>query len=148
MVQHGSRLATAESCTGGWVAKCVTDVPGSSAWFEAGLVTYSNRAKETLLGVPRDLLIRHGAVSEAVVREMAAGALRVTDADRVIAVTGIAGPSGGTEDKPVGLVWLAWGRRGDDELTVACERFAGNRGDVRRQTVARALRTMSDVLAG
>src|SRR5580700_10352372 len=102
----GQRLATAESCTGGWVAKALTDVPGSSQWFECGFVTYSNAAKMRDVGVLARTLADHGAVSEATVREMAAGALRVSGADIAVAISGIAGPDGGTVDKPVGTVWF------------------------------------------
>src|SRR5215469_3217637 len=108
----GRRLATAESCTGGWVAKACTDVAGSSQWFECGFVTYSNAAKVRDLGVSEATLASHGAVSEPTVREMAAGALRVSGADIAVAISGIAGPEGGTPTKPVGTVWfgLAWRR--------------------------------------
>ena len=110
LLKRGRVLATAESCTGGWVAKLVTDVAGSSQWFDRGFVTYSNPAKQAMLGVSADTLARHGAVSRATAIEMARGALRNSDADLTVAVTGIAGPSGGTDRKPVGLVWygLAW----------------------------------------
>ncbi len=131
-------LATAESCTGGWVAKALTDVPGSSAWFERGFVTYTNHAKQDLLGVRRATLARWGAVSEQTVREMVAGALNHSPATAALAVSGIAGPSGGTPEKPVGLVWLAWGRRGG-AISAARYRFPGDREAVRRQAVITAL---------
>lgn len=134
-------VATAESCTGGWIAKVVTDLPGSSDWFGYGVVSYSNAAKQELLGVPAGLLIEHGAVSEPVVIAMAEGILRRSDADLAVAVSGIAGPSGGSDDKPVGLVWFAWAVMDDRGLKVKAEhrRFEGDRQAVRRQTVAVAL---------
>lgn len=143
----GLRLVTAESCTGGWVAECVTDVPGSSEWFDRGFVTYSNAAKTELLGVAPGLIEAHGAVSEAVVRAMAAGALRHSPAQVAVAVSGIAGPSGGTPGKPVGTVWFAWQRRGQD-CRVRLERFDGERRSVRRQAVAVALEGVRDACGG
>jgi len=107
-VQRGATLATAESCTGGWIAKTLTDVAGSSAWFECGVVTYSYEAKESLLGVRPETLAQHGAVSRECVVEMVAGALARFGATVAVAVTGIAGPTGGTPDKPVGTVWIGW----------------------------------------
>jgi nicotinamide-nucleotide amidase len=135
-------LATAESCTGGMIAKYITDLAGSSAWFERGWVTYSDRAKRQELGVAGGLLKRHGAVSEQVARAMARGALRSSRAGIAVAVTGIAGPDGGTEDKPVGTVWIAWARRQPGGALVVARRylFNGNRDSVRRQTVAAALK--------
>jgi len=137
----GRMLATAESCTGGWIAKVLTDIPGSSEWFGYGIVSYSNQAKQELLDVPIDVLVEHGAVSEAVVRAMAEGAIRHGDADLAVSVSGIAGPDGGTEDKPVGNVWFAWATLDDQGLrSFATEHhFAGDRDDVRRQTVVVAL---------
>lgn len=142
LVGRGRTLATAESCTGGYVAKVCTDLPGSSRWFACALVTYSNESKERLLGVKRATLTRSGAVSEAVAREMARGALRQSGADIVVAVTGIAGPDGGTRLKPVGTVWFAWGYRRGRTVIVAAERrcFRGDRNQVRRRTVRHALR--------
>jgi len=147
LAARGWRLATAESCTGGWIAKALTDVSGSSGWFESGLVTYSNRAKTALAGVPEALLVEHGAVSEPVVRAMAEGARAAAGCDMALAVSGIAGPDGGSETKPVGLVWLAWAL---PESTVSEHRiFAGDREAVRRATVARALaRALELVAAG
>ena len=133
------KAATAESCTGGGVAAALTDVPGSSQWFERGYVTYSNAAKLQDLGVEGAVLERHGAVSAAVVEQMAAGALRASGADVAVAVSGIAGPDGGTADKPVGLVFLAAMRRGGG-VHVLRELFAGDRAAVRRAAVAAALR--------
>ena len=134
-------VATAESCTGGWIAKSITDVPGSSAVFGYGVVSYSNGAKEQMLGVSNATLEEHGAVSERVVEEMAEGALRLSGADIAVAVSGIAGPDGDTDDKPVGTVWFAWAvRDGSNLLTDAsCEQFSGDRELVRELTVAHAL---------
>lgn len=134
----GQTLATAESCTGGWIAKCLTDLAGSSAWFAGGLVTYGNAAKQTLLGVQAEALTQYGAVSETVARQMAEGACRALGTTHAVAVTGIAGPDGGRPDKPVGTVWLAWAG-GGRETQAECLHFAGDRQAVRRQTVAAAL---------
>ncbi|UPG91597.1 CinA family protein [Luteibacter aegosomaticola] len=131
-------VATAESCTGGWISKALTDLAGSSAWFEAGVVTYSYSAKEALLGVNPRTLERTGAVSEETVLEMVSGALARYAAGVAVAVTGIAGPSGGTADKPVGTVWIGWKRRGGYAHATVYH-FAGDREAVRRQTVAAAL---------
>ena len=135
---RGAVLATAESCTGGWVAQCVTSVAGSSEWFERGFVTYSNESKEELLGVRRGTLDAHGAVSEATAREMAAGTLARSRASVAVAVTGVAGPGGGTPAKPVGTVCFAWTLRGASERS-ATRTFAGDREAVRRQSVVAAL---------
>jgi nicotinamide-nucleotide amidase len=135
---RGWTLATAESCTGGWIAKCCTDRAGSSTWFESGVVSYSDRAKRDLLGVDAGALERDGAVSRSVALQMAEGAARLRHAGGC-AVTGIAGPDGGSEDKPVGTVWFGWAvgeRPAECEVVV----FAGGRDAVRRQTVAHALR--------
>jgi nicotinamide-nucleotide amidase len=141
LAARGEKLATAESCTAGWIAKAMTDVAGSSEWFVAGIASYSDDAKKALLGVPAGLLKSHGAVSKEAVEAMAKGALERTGADRSVAVSGIAGPAGGSEEKPVGMVWFAWGRRDGDELLVKTrlERFQGDREGIRRQTVGRAL---------
>lgn len=144
LLASGFKLAVAESCTGGWIAKVLTDVPGSSAWFEGGFVTYSNAAKVRLLGVSAATLDEHGAVSEAVVREMTAGARRATAAPAAIAVSGIAGPQGGTAEKPVGLVHFAWSLRDLDWSHSIC--FKGDREAVRRQSVGHAIRTLHDAL--
>jgi nicotinamide-nucleotide amidase len=133
----GLMLATAESCTGGWIAKCVTDIAGSSAWLDRGFVTYSNAAKQDLLGVSADTLAAHGAVSEPVVREMAAGALERSAAQITVAVSGVAGPGGGTEDKPVGMVCFGFAR--PDGVSTETLIFSGDRESVRRQSVAHAL---------
>ncbi|MEO7067427.1 MAG: CinA family protein [Rhodanobacter sp.] len=131
-------LVTAESCSGGWIAKTLTDLPGSSAWFHAGLVTYSYEAKEALLGVSPNTLEHAGAVSEETALEMVSGALARLGAGIAVAVTGIAGPSGGTLDKPVGTVWISWKRRGG-YAQARMFTFSGDREAVRRQTVAAAL---------
>lgn len=131
-------LVTAESCTGGFIAKVLTDLPGSSAWFDAGVVTYSYEAKEALLGVNPRTLERTGAVSEETVLEMVSGALARFGAGAAVAVTGIAGPSGGTEGKPVGTVWIGWKRRGG-YAHARLFHFQGDRDAIRRQTVAAAL---------
>ena len=144
LLESGRTLATAESCTGGWIAKCCTDLAGSSAWFERGFVTYSNAAKRELLGVDGQVLEFAGAVSEAVALQMASGAVGHSAADVSLAVTGIAGPDGGTEDKPVGTVWFAWSV--DGSVTTDCAVFPGTRDDVRRQTVARAIQGLIECL--
>lgn len=131
-------LASAESCTGGWLAKVITDLPGSSTWFRASVVSYSNEAKQSLLGVEAATLERHGAVSEETVRAMVSGVFAHTDADFAISISGIAGPGGGTDDKPVGLVWFAWGKR-DERVAVNNVVFDGGREAVRRQAVKQAL---------
>jgi nicotinamide-nucleotide amidase len=138
VLQHKLMLVTAESCTGGWIAKTLTDQPGSSGWFHAGVVTYSYEAKEALLGVNPRTLERTGAVSEETALEMVSGALARFGAGLAIAVTGIAGPSGGTPDKPVGTVWISWKRRGGYGHAQLFH-FPGDREAIRRQTVAAAL---------
>ncbi|WP_375192030.1 nicotinamide-nucleotide amidase [Marinobacter sp.] len=141
----GRTVATAESCTGGWVAKVLTDRAGSSAYVLGGLVTYSNEAKQSLLGVTKKSLDEHGAVSEPVVREMVAGALAATGASVAVAISGVAGPGGGSEEKPVGTVWFAWGS--SPASTVAVVRhFEGDRDQVRRQAVLYALQGVTDFL--
>jgi nicotinamide-nucleotide amidase len=141
LLATGHRLATAESCTGGWISKAVTDVPDSSHWFECGYVVYSNAAKLRDLGVSEETLQKHGAVSESAVRQMAAGALRVSGAHIAVSVSGIAGPNGGTPDKPVGTVWfgLAVRRAQGIEVVAKKEQFPGDRESVRRRTVEYAL---------
>jgi nicotinamide-nucleotide amidase len=131
-------LATAESCTGGWIAKTVTDVAGSSDWFDCGMAAYSYEAKQALLGVSPQTLETHGAVSRETAIEMVSGALVNSGASVAVAVTGIAGPGGGTADKPVGTVWIAWKRRGGYPRAEVFH-FDGDREAVRRQTVAAAL---------
>jgi len=139
LLERRRRVVVAESCTGGWVAKCLTDIPGSSQWFERGFVTYSNAAKEQSLGVAASVLDTFGAVSRPAAEQMAAGALHHSDATLAVAVTGIAGPDGGTAEKPVGLVWFARAQR--DAVSLALEeRFGGDREAIRRAAVATALR--------
>jgi nicotinamide-nucleotide amidase len=134
-------LATAESCTGGWVAQVITACPNSSQWFDRGFVTYTNLAKQELLGVSEAVLSQHGAVSEKTARAMAEGAIAHSQARVALSITGIAGPTGGTPDKPVGTVWFAWAGSGRD--TVAARYvFNGDRHDVRRQSVERALQQL------
>ena len=139
--RKGKAVATAESCTGGWIAKALTDVPGSSGCFGYGIVSYSNGAKESMLGVKSRTLAEHGAVSEPVVRDMAQGTLRLSGADIAVAVSGIAGPDGGSDDKPVGTVWFAWSIRGLGGVTTDTDlrRFEGNRDSIRMQTVIHGL---------
>ena len=132
------KLVTAESCTGGWVAQCLTAIAGSSAWFDRGFVTYSNEAKQEMLGVPPDMLAEHGAVSQPVAVAMAEGALRNSRADWAVAITGIAGPTGGSPQKPVGTVCFAWGGR-DGRIVTSTRHFPGSREDVRAQSVEHAL---------
>ncbi|WP_376696576.1 CinA family protein [Wenzhouxiangella sp. EGI_FJ10305] len=137
MKMLGRRLVTAESCTGGWIAKACTDLPGSSEWFERGLVTYSNEAKTELLGVRPGDLHRFGAVSEEVAAAMARGAVENSRADVAVSVSGIAGPDGGTPDKPVGTVCFGWALP-DDIVETEIYRFSGDRDEVRRASVAAA----------
>ncbi|AZC16719.1 MULTISPECIES: CinA family protein [Pseudomonas] len=132
-----AHVSTAESCTGGGIAEAITRVPGSSAWFEAGYVTYSNRQKTEQLGVPTGLFESVGAVSREVVEAMVRGAQARSHARFAVAVSGIAGPDGGSPQKPVGTVWLAWGV--GERLVTECRHFPGNRDEVRRQTVKAAL---------
>lgn len=134
----GWTMATAESCTGGGIAAAVTDIAGSSGWLDSGFVTYSNEAKMRLLGVPEAVLAAHGAVSEATVRAMAEGVLARSPVDIAVAVSGIAGPDGGSADKPVGTVWFAWARRGQG-TEVLRQVFSGDRAAVRAATVTTAL---------
>lgn len=143
---RGARMATAESCTGGLIAAACTELAGSSVWFERGFVTYSNEAKTELLGVDAALIAAHGAVSEAVARAMAEGALQRAGVSLAVAVTGIAGPTGGSPDKPVGTVWLAWARRDGETTSRRCV-FDGDRAQVRSQTCDTALQGLIDLLA-
>ena len=139
-------LVTAESCTGGWIAKVMTDIAGSSEWFDCGMAAYSYEAKQALLGVSPQTLEVHGAVSRETAIEMVSGALVHSGASGAVAVTGIAGPGGGSADKPVGTVWIAWKRRGGYARAELFQ-FDGDRDAVRRQTVAAALRGIDGALA-
>lgn len=147
LLQTGERLVTAESCTGGWVAACVTAIAGSSDWFERGFVTYSNEAKQELLGVPGATLVAHGAVSGETAAAMAEGALRASRASVAVAITGVAGPTGGSDAKPVGTVWFGFARSSHPAL-VRLRRFDGDRRAVRAQAVAYALEFLAGWLAG
>ncbi len=148
LIAAGKSLSTAESCTGGWIAKSLTDIPGSSACFAYGIVSYSDGAKESLLGVSPVTLLEHGAVSEPSVREMALGALHLSGSDFAVAVSGIAGPDGGSEEKPLGTVWFAWAVRhaGDTEVQAEKRQFAGDRESVRSGTVVAALQGIRERL--
>jgi nicotinamide-nucleotide amidase len=148
MLERSLFLATAESCTGGMIAAACTDLAGSSAWFERGFVTYSNAAKTEMLGVDAALIAQHGAVSEAVVRAMAAGALAHSHAQVAVAVTGVAGPSGGSVEKPVGTVWLgyAFGGALAGQVHAECQHFPGDRAAVRAATVQHALGRLVELL--
>ena len=142
---HGLMLATAESCTGGGVAQAITEVAGSSAWFERGFVTYSNQSKQQMLEVRESTIRQYGAVSEMTVREMVAGALQHSSAQVALAVSGIAGPDGGTAEKPVGTVWFAWGLK-DGETRAQRYQLDGNRSEVRAQAVHIALQGVVNFL--
>lgn len=141
LLAAGKSVAAAESCTGGWVAKAITDVPGSSGCFSCGIVSYSNEAKESLLKVAGSTLREHGAVSEPVVREMAAGVLSLSGADASVAISGVAGPGGGSEEKPVGTVWFSWASQdaAGMHIDARLHHLAGDREAVRRQSVILAL---------
>lgn len=141
---RGLMVVTAESCTGGWVAMALTAIPGSSDWFERGYVTYSNAAKREALGVAQATLERHGAVSEETAREMASGALKNGRGQVALAITGVAGPSGGSRDKPVGTVCFAWAQ--GSKISSQTRRFDGDRESVRRQSVAHALQGVLELL--
>lgn len=143
LLRQNATVTAAESCTGGWISKVLTDIAGSSAWFERGFVTYSNEAKQQLVGVSAESLTRWGAVSEQVVREMAQGALLAAHARFAVAVSGIAGPDGGTAEKPVGTVWFGF-ISDTGEVATRRQLFAGDREAVRRQATAYALQTLHD----
>jgi nicotinamide-nucleotide amidase len=142
----GMKLATAESCTGGWVGEALTSIAGSSAWYERGFITYSNEAKREMLGVGEPTLKEHGAVSEETARQMALGALKHSRAQIALAVTGVAGPGGGAPDKPVGMVCFAWASK-DRSLTSATHHLGGDRAAVRRQSVVIALEGLLGLLS-
>lgn len=143
---HGLTLVTAESCTGGGVAQAITRISGSSAWFDRGFVTYSNASKEEMLGVSPDTLEQHGAVSEQTVREMADGALQYSRAKVALSVSGVAGPTGGSPEKPVGMVWFAWATKG--MVQAACHQLPGDRDAVRAKSVEIALQGTLNLLNG
>ncbi len=145
LIERGLRMASAESCTGGWIAKAMTDIPGSSGCFERAFITYSNAAKQEMLGVDLVTLDGHGAVSEQVVREMVRGALDHSHASVAVAVSGIAGPDGGSEDKPVGTVWLAWAGKGMDTIA-SREQFSGDREAVRWRSTMVALQGVLNLI--
>jgi nicotinamide-nucleotide amidase len=141
----GYKIATAESCTGGWIAQAITEVPGSSAWFDRGFVTYSNNAKIQMLGVSPKTLEQYGAVSTEIAKQMAAGALANSEADWAVAVTGIAGPNGGSKTKPVGTVYVAWqGKNGG--VKVERLQLSGDRHQIRKQAVENAIEGLFDML--
>ncbi len=144
LLERRQKICTAESCTGGLIAKTCTDLAGSSDWFDRGFVTYSNQAKSDMLAVPPALIDEYGAVSEPVALAMAAGALRASGADYAVAVTGIAGPAGGSADKPVGTVWIAVARVG--EQCAREHRFAGDRAAVRDATLLAALEALLELV--
>jgi nicotinamide-nucleotide amidase len=139
-------MVTAESCTGGLIAASCTQLSGSSVWFDRGFVTYSNASKTDMLSVPADLIVQHGAVSEAVAKAMAMGALIHSTADICVAVTGIAGPTGGSYDKPVGTVWLAWAQRSNGLCSAVHKVFSGDRQAVRVATTELALAQLINLL--
>ena len=144
LTARGETLGTAESCTGGLISALITSLPGSSRWFKGGVISYANEIKSSLLGVPEELLLRHGAVSEACALAMTAGAIKMLGVDHSLAVTGIAGPDGGTLEKPVGTVWLAWSVAG--QTAAAHCLYTGNRAEVRAQAAAKALSGLLDML--
>lgn len=148
LIANNQVLATAESCTGGWLAKAITDIPGSSAVLGYGIVSYSNGAKESVLGVSSKTLDAHGSVSAPVVEEMAKGVLRLSGANVAVAVSGVAGPDGGSDEKPVGTVWFAWAIRDRAKAVVDSSRqqFSGDRESVRALTVMHALQGVRDRL--
>jgi nicotinamide-nucleotide amidase len=141
-IQNNKKLTIAESCTGGWVAKVLTDLAGSSVWFERGFVTYSNQAKNEMLGVTESILETYGAVSQETVTEMALGALKNSHADYSLSISGIAGPDGGSAEKPVGLVWFGWANKKNNSpeiITSEQKIFSGDRNAIREQAVTYAL---------
>lgn len=147
LLAQKARMATAESCTGGMIAASCTNLSGSSAWFERGFVTYSNEAKTDMLGVPPTLIAQHGAVSEEVAKAMALGALAHSKANFSVAVTGVAGPTGGSPEKPVGTVWLAWASKNPAQCISIRQVFTGDRQAVREATTALALAQLAKMLS-
>lgn len=147
LMRKGYLLATAESCTGGWVGQVLTSIPGSSAWYERGFITYSDIAKREMLGVNPDILKAYGAVSVETAREMVLGAIRHSRADIALSITGIAGPGGGSAEKPVGLVCFGWALR-TGKTSSAIRMFTGDREAVRRQAVAASLEGLIEILGG
>ncbi len=140
LCERKALMATAESCTGGGIAHALTAIAGSSVWFDAGFVTYSNQSKSRMLDVPADVIAEHGAVSEAVVEQMVSGAISNSEASYAVAVSGVAGPGGGSPEKPVGTVWIAWGSASD--IDAECFLFDGDRDAVREQTIDTALQRL------
>ena len=147
LLESQRQLVTAESCTGGWIGKALTDIPGSSRWYRGGVIVYSNELKQQLLGVSEQTLITHGAVSDAVVREMATGALEHLAGDIAVAISGIAGPDGAQPGKPVGTVWIAWAWRHGQAVHVNArlKLFTGDREEVRRRSVLAALQGVGEL---
>ncbi len=145
LIKRGIRVACAESCTGGWIAKAITDLDGSSQWFECGIVSYSNQAKQDFLGVPESVLEEYGAVSQPVVKEMVLGLLDRCQAQLGVSISGIAGPAGGTAEKPVGTVWIAWARPGQLIESIRFQ-FDGDRQQVRLLSVYEAIKGMQRIL--
>jgi nicotinamide-nucleotide amidase len=145
LMAHHWQLVTAESCTGGLIASCLTDVPGSSAWFDRGFITYSNASKQDLLDVPQELIVRYGAVSEEVAKAMAVGALKHSAAHIALSVTGIAGPGGGSIEKPVGTVWLAWIAKGTPPQALE-KHYSGTRQEIRATACQDALKGVVSLL--
>ena len=139
LTETHSYIVTAESCTGGWLAQCITDIAGSSAWFDRGFITYSNQSKSEMLNVQTETIEQFGAVSAEVARQMTQGALQNSQADYAIAITGIAGPTGGTQQKPVGTVYIGWQKRAELAV-VTLEHFSGSREEIRRLAVFKALK--------
>lgn len=144
LLVRGQRVTAAESCTGGMICAAITDISGSSSWFERGFVVYSNDAKTSMLGVPAAVIAEYGAVSEPVVRALAANARQAAGADWAVAVSGVAGPAGGSKEKPVGTVWFAWSGPGIDVAERCC--FDGDRASVRSQTVTHALNRLIELI--
>ena len=144
LLQRGLKVTCAESCTGGGVARAITDIAGSSGWFEFGFVSYANKAKQQLLGVSAEALETEGAVSEVIVKQMARGALEASGADIAVAISGIAGPDGGSAEKPVGTVWFCWATK--SALQTSCEVFTGDRAAVRSAAVEKSLQGLLDIL--